>query len=76
MPLPPLAMPDDLWMTTTEALRYARCDRRILYRASRGGRLRAHRLDGRRDYRIRKSEIDRWIVADGRALDDTTLTTR
>ena len=54
---------DSPWLTIREAAPYAKCGVKVLYRAVRTGRLRAARLGGRRELRLRREWIDRWIDA-------------
>lgn len=49
------------WLTVHEAAPYARCGVKVLYRAVRNGRLRAARLGGRRELRLRREWIDLWL---------------
>ena len=49
------------WLTVTEAADRARCGVRLIYREVRASRLRAARVGGRRELRIRAEWIDRWL---------------
>jgi excisionase family DNA binding protein len=49
------------WMTVREAARYVRCGPKVLYREIRAGRLRAARIGGRRELRIRSEWLDSWL---------------
>jgi excisionase family DNA binding protein len=49
------------WMTVAEAARYARCGPKTLYREVRRGRLKAARVGGRREIRVRREWLDRWL---------------
>ncbi len=62
-----LSMDDDKrsspWLTVTEAADRARCGVRLIYREVRASRLRAARVGGRRELRIRAEWIDTWLDA-------------
>ena len=51
------------WLTVTEAADRARCGVRLIYREVRASRLRAARVGGRRELRIRAEWIDTWLDA-------------
>jgi excisionase family DNA binding protein len=51
------------WLTVIEAARRARCGPRLIYREVRANRLRAARVGGRRELRIRAEWIDTWLEA-------------
>jgi excisionase family DNA binding protein len=50
------------WLTLREAAEYARCSTVTIRREVRAGRLRAFRLAGRRTWRLRATDVDRWIL--------------
>jgi excisionase family DNA binding protein len=50
------------WGTLKEAAEYARCSTVTLRREIQAGRLRAYRLATRRVWRLRLSDVDRWIA--------------
>jgi excisionase family DNA binding protein len=52
---------DSPWLTVREAAARARCGRRVIYSAVRGGELRAARIGARRDLRIHIHWIDQWL---------------
>jgi excisionase family DNA binding protein len=52
---------DSAWMTVREASRYARCGPKTLYREIHQGRLRAARIGGRREFRVRREWLDTWL---------------
>ena len=56
------------WITVHEAARRARCGSKLVYREVRAGRLRAVRVGGRRELRLRSEWIDAWLL--GRATND------
>jgi excisionase family DNA binding protein len=49
------------WLTVTEAADRARCGVRLIYREVRANRLRAARVGGRRELRLRAEWIDTWL---------------
>jgi excisionase family DNA binding protein len=51
------------WLTVTEAARRARCGGRLIYREVQARRLRAARVGGRRELRLRVEWIDEWLEA-------------
>jgi len=53
--------PRSPWLTVAEAAAHARCGRKVLYREVRAGRLRAARIGGRRELRLRPEWIDEWL---------------
>lgn len=60
MPLPDVTSP---WLDAGQGASYARVSRKLLYRAIRSGRLRAARVGGRRQVRLRREWIDAFIEA-------------
>ncbi len=52
---------DSPWWRIREAAQYARCGPKVIYNAVRAGRLRAVRLGGRRELRIRRDWVDAWL---------------
>jgi excisionase family DNA binding protein len=51
------------WITVAEAAAYAHVSASILYREVQARRLRAARLGGRRNLRLRRDWIDAWLEA-------------
>ena len=51
------------WLTVREAADRARCGVRLIYREVRARRLRAARVGGRRELRMRAEWIDTWLDA-------------
>jgi len=49
------------WITVEEAATRARCGIKLIYREVRAGRLRAVRVGGRRELRLRSEWIDAWL---------------
>jgi excisionase family DNA binding protein len=52
---------DSPWMDARRGASYARVSRKLLYRAIRGGKLKAARVGGRREVRLRKEWLDQFI---------------
>lgn len=50
------------WLMPGEAARRARCGVKIIYREVRAGRLRAARIGGRRELRLKPEWVDEWLV--------------
>jgi excisionase family DNA binding protein len=51
------------WLTAGEAAAHARCGVKVIYRAVQTNRLRAARVNGRRDLRFLVHWIDAWLLA-------------
>ena len=49
------------WLTVAEAAQRARCGVKTVYREARAGRLRAARIGGRRELRLRPEWVDTWL---------------
>ena len=49
------------WLTVREAAARAKCGVKTVYREVRAGRLRAARIGGRRELRLRPEWIDEWL---------------
>lgn len=49
------------WLDAGQGASYARVSRKLLYRAIRSGRLRAARVGGRRQVRLRREWLDAFI---------------
>jgi excisionase family DNA binding protein len=49
------------WLTVAEAAQRARCGVKTVYREVRTGRLRAARIGGRRELRLRPEWVDGWL---------------
>ncbi len=52
------------WITVDEAASLARCGIKLIYREVRAGRLKAVRVGGRRELRLRPEWIDTWLNRD------------
>ena len=51
------------WLTVAEAAGRARVGRKTIYASAKSGKLRAARINGRRDLRLLASWIDTWLEA-------------
>lgn len=51
----------DPWLTTADVEARVQVGRKLIYRAIRRGKLRAAQIDGRGDYRFRRSWVDGWV---------------
>jgi excisionase family DNA binding protein len=60
---PPEAARATPWLTVSEAADRARCGVKLIYREVRARRLRAARVGGRRELRLRAEWIDSWLDA-------------
>ena len=49
------------WLTVAEAAQRARCGVKTVYREVQAGRLRAARIGGRRELRLRPEWVDAWL---------------
>jgi excisionase family DNA binding protein len=49
------------WITVDEGASRARCGIKLIYREVRAGRLKAVRIGGRRELRLRPEWIDTWL---------------
>ena len=49
------------WLTVGEAAQRARCGVKTVYREVQAGRLRAARIGGRRELRLRLEWVDTWL---------------
>jgi excisionase family DNA binding protein len=56
--------PGTPWITVDEAATRARCGIKLIYREVRAGRLKAVRIGGRRELRLRPEWIDTWLNRD------------
>jgi len=54
---------DSRWMTVREAAERARCGVKVIYREAKAGRLRAARIGGRRELRLKNVWIDDWLAS-------------
>ncbi len=52
------------WLKIREAAERARCGPKTIYRAVRGGQLRAARIGGRRELRFLEDWIDQWLIGE------------
>ena len=50
------------WITVNEAAKRARCGIKLIYREVRAGRLKAARVGGRRELRLRAEWVDTWLL--------------
>jgi excisionase family DNA binding protein len=50
------------WLTVEQAAERARCGVKTIYREVRAGRLRAARIGGRRELRLRAEWVDDWLT--------------
>ena len=55
------------WLTVEEAAGRARCGPKLIYREVRAGRLRAARIGGRRELRLKPEWIDEWLLRSAEA---------
>jgi excisionase family DNA binding protein len=53
--------PQNTWLIVKEAAARGRCGPKVIYHEIRAGRLRAARVGGRREYRLRPEWIDEWL---------------
>ena len=51
------------WWDVGRGAAYARVSKKLLYRAIRGGKLKAARIGGRREVRLRREWLDAFIEA-------------
>jgi excisionase family DNA binding protein len=51
------------WLTTQEAASRARCGVKVIYREVRKGKLKAAKLGGRHELRLRAAWVDAWLDA-------------
>jgi excisionase family DNA binding protein len=51
------------WLTAQEAADRARCGVKVIYRAVRAGKLKAAKLGGRHELRLRAAWVDAWLDA-------------
>ena len=49
------------WLVVKESAARGRCGPKTIYREIRAGRLRAARVGGRREYRLRPEWVDEWL---------------
>ena len=53
--------PPSPWLTVKDAAARARCGIKTIYREVEAGRLRAARIGGRRELRLKAEWIDQWL---------------
>ena len=58
-----------IWLTVGQAAARAQVGRRIIYSEVQAGRLKAARVGGRRELRLRPAWIDRWLDESANALE-------
>ena len=58
-----------MWLTPKEAADWARCGVKTIYREVNAGRLRAARVGGRRELRIKPEWVDEWLEATAAAIE-------
>lgn len=63
------------WLDAGQGASYARVSRKLLYRAIRSGRLRAARVGGRRQVRLRREWLDEFIEGHATGPEAPTRTT-
>lgn len=56
-------LPSSAWLTADDAAAYLRVSTQSIYDACRTGGLRHYRLGGRRNIRLRQSDLDAWMTA-------------
>lgn len=61
--------PQAPWLTVRDAAAYCQCGPRLIYRAVNDGKLRAARIGGRRDLRLRAAWCDQWLEASAMPLE-------
>ena len=60
------------WLTVHEAAEWARSGSKTIYREVNAGRLRAARVGGRRELRLRQEWIDDWLLASANPVQSQT----
>ena len=60
--LDPRTVPSNPWLAVSEAAVRARCGVKTIYREVRAGRLRAARIGGRRELRVKPEWVDEWLI--------------
>ena len=50
------------WLKVRDAAARARCGVKVIYREVNAGRLRAARIGGRRELRVREDWLDQWLT--------------
>jgi len=59
----------DSWLTPEECGARAKCGKRVIYNEVKAGRLRAARIGGRRELRIRPAWVDAWLEASAKPIE-------
>ena len=49
------------WLTVKQSGQYTQSSRRLIYNEIKAGRLRAARIGGRRELRLRREWLDQWL---------------
>ena len=58
----PRTVTSNPWLTVSEAADRARCGVKTIYREVQAGRLRAARIGGRRELRLKREWVDEWLI--------------
>ena len=58
-----LSLDADEWLTAAEVTQVAKVGLKTIYREIKAGRLRAARIGGRRDIRVKRDWISQWLEA-------------
>lgn len=61
--------PSSPWLTVRQAAAYAQCGPRLIYRAVADSKLRAARINGRRDLRLRPEWVDEFLAASAKPVE-------
>ena len=57
----PTVRKEGVWLTVKEAAARAKCGVKVIYREVRERRLRAARIGGRRELRLKPEWVDQWL---------------
>ena len=61
--MPSSTVQESPWLTAKEAGSRGRVGEKVIYRETKAGRLRAARVGGRRELRLRPEWVDQWLEA-------------
>jgi excisionase family DNA binding protein len=61
-PVPNTVQPASPWLTVKDAALRARCGIKTIYREVAAGRLRAAKIGGRRELRLKPEWVDDWLL--------------